>query len=128
MIAVLRQHYGEADETIPTYSPTEIVQVINCANRVYQAFGSQECYPTHIDKIVALIINLNKGHYLSNGNKRVIFGVVILFLSIEKLLDKYKEVEDKLDVISMIIMEIASGEMTTEKAKNILINLFATTP
>ncbi len=50
-------------------------------------------YPDVIDKAVYLFININKGHFFSNGNKRLSIVVLVLFLVINDLLFKSESKE-----------------------------------
>lgn len=42
-------------------------------------------YPTIIDKAAYLLIGINKGHFFSNGNKRLALVITIFFLGINDL-------------------------------------------
>lgn len=43
---------------------------------------SDNYYPTVFDKAVYLVLNINKGHFFSNGNKRLALVIMISFLAI----------------------------------------------
>ena len=115
VIENIRTIYQERSETIPSYSSHEINEVVYCCNRTYTMVGGQELYPSRADKIAALIYNLDKGHYLSNGNKRICFGMVILFLSLEQCIQEYIHNSDKLNYISLCIDRVSKNEWTKKE-------------
>lgn len=70
--------------------------------------------PQEQKKIAAIISNMDKGHYLSNGNKRISFGMVVLFLSLEQCLEDYINNSFKLQQISNCIDLVSINELTKE--------------
>lgn len=46
---------------------------------------SDTYYPTVLEKAVYLLVGINKGHFFSNGNKRLALVVTTLFLAINDL-------------------------------------------
>lgn len=46
---------------------------------------SDTYYPTVLEKAVYLLVSINKGHFFSNGNKRLALVVMTLFLAINDL-------------------------------------------
>lgn len=45
-------------------------------------------YPTLLDKAVYLLIGINKGHFFSNGNKRIALTITVTFLTLNYLILK----------------------------------------
>lgn len=114
MIENIRTFYKDRSETIPSYSFREIDEVVYCCNRTYTQVNGQELYPSRTEKIAAIIFNMDKGHYLSNGNKRISFGMVVLFLSLEQCLEDYINNSFKLQQISNCIDLVSINELTKE--------------
>jgi hypothetical protein len=58
----------------------------------------QDYYPTLIEKATYLLVGINKGHFFSNGNKRLSAVVLLLFLDANdfKFQDKTKVAYEKL--------------------------------
>ena len=103
--------YKNTPEAIPSYTDAEINNVLDCCNRVYQTFLGKELYDSFESKVIAIIENLNRGHYLSNGNKRISFVIVRFLYFIEK-----KENNLKPYLIRDIIDGFAKGNLTKQKA------------
>lgn len=78
IFTVISKFYTKAEE-IPSYNDeTEgINRLIGVLER-----AQMNLYPTFIDKVVCLFVNINKGHFFSNGNKRLSLVVTLGFVII----------------------------------------------
>lgn len=99
IFGIIAEHYTNQEE-IPNYSSEEagIEKLLGVYERV-----KMNHYTTLIDKVVYLFIQINKGHFFSNGNKRLALVSSIGFLFLNE-----KEVK----------------QLTREEFKKILISLF----
>jgi hypothetical protein len=52
---------------------------------VLKQVRSDTYYPTVLEKAVYLLVSINKGHFFSNGNKRLALVVMTLFLAVNDL-------------------------------------------
>ena len=93
------KHYSDRED-VPNYLNEQegIKNLLGVFERVHMDF-----YPSLIDKAVCLFVQINKGHFFSNGNKRLALVTAIGFLNIN----------DK---------KVAN--LSREKFKEILLSLF----
>ncbi len=82
----------------------------------YQTFDGKELYPTKIEKGARLGFGLIKNHPFIDGNKPIGFHIMHSFLEINGIKIDFSDIE-----IENIAMKIASGEISYEKLKEILI-------
>ncbi len=85
---LIAQYYSKEEE-IPNYQS----EILGCES-LYGVLERvrMEHYPTLIDKVVYYFIQINKGHFFSNGNKRL-----ALVCALGLLIFNDKEVNNKLD-------------------------------
>lgn len=69
-------------------------------------FGSQELYPTLVEKASILGFSLIKNHPFIDGNKRTGHAAMEIFL----VLNDY-EIDASVDEQEQIILQVASGEL-----------------
>lgn len=69
-------------------------------------FGSEELYPTIVEKAAALCFSLVRNHPFVDGNKRVGHAAMEVFL----VLNGY-EIDAPVDQQEAVILKLASGEM-----------------
>jgi prophage maintenance system killer protein len=76
IVDVISRYYVRQEE-VPDYmnEPMGIEQLFGVFQRVHSDY-----YQTLIDKVVYLFIQINKGHFFSNGNKRLALVVALGFL------------------------------------------------
>ena len=98
--ATRKLYQSNKKEPIPEYTSEEIQNVVDACNRIYQKIYDIDCYPSDQDKIKAIIINLNKGHYLYNGNKRISYAMVLLYGEIENLKLDFQSIRKVIDAVS----------------------------
>lgn len=105
-IEFIRNFYEDKQEKIPNYTESEITNVVACCNRIYIGY-----LDTFEKRLIHLLYNLCKGHYLSNGNgnKRITFAMSIMFLQKEN-----KKINLKL--LQNFIDGFAKGTITKEQA------------
>lgn len=67
VFSLIARHYSNKEE-IPNYQS----EIVGC-EKLYGVLERvrMEHYPTLIDKVVYFFIQINKGHFFSNGNKRL---------------------------------------------------------
>ena len=73
-------------------------------------FGSNELYPTIIDKASALGFSLIKNHPFVDGNKRIGHAAMEIFLVLNG-----HEIDAPVDEQEQIILRLASGELRREE-------------
>ena len=72
--------------------------------------GGQDCYPTVIEKAVALCFSLIQNHPFIDGNKRVGHAAMEAFL----ILNGY-EIDATVDIQEQIILGVASGDVSRDQ-------------
>lgn len=78
----IKMRFSRAEE-VPDYSLQR--SGIEKLTGVLEGVKEDTYYPTLIDKAVYLITQINKGHFFSNGNKRLALVLTTLFLNINNL-------------------------------------------
>jgi len=74
---VIKQHYAN-HETIPDYRSEK--RGLEKMDGVLQGVQMDNFYPTLEEKAAYLLIQINKGHFFSNGNKRVALVTTLTFV------------------------------------------------
>jgi len=105
-IEQLRLKYPEPAEIIPSYTEKEIDELFNCIERVYGGY-----LQTPQERIAAAIFNITKGHYLSNGNKRV----AVIVTSILYGEEIQSSVALSSELLEKLVLGIADGSIDREK-------------
>ena len=82
-------------------------------NRIYQTFDNAELYPTLIDKSSALIESIIKNHPFVDGNKRIGYTLMRLFL-----LENGHDINSSQDEKYEFVINIASGRFSILEIKN----------
>jgi death-on-curing protein len=78
-------------------------------------FGDTEFYPDFIDKAAVLIVRLAKNHPLPDGNKRVSWVSLRLFVEINGW--SWAE-RPSVDEAERVVLGIAAGELDEERVAN----------
>lgn len=65
-------------ETVPDY--TKESEGVNQWESVLNSTKARKYYPRFFDKATKLLIDVNKGHFFSNGNKRLALVTALLFV------------------------------------------------
>jgi prophage maintenance system killer protein len=91
IFALVAERYGRQEE-VPAYRDSRegIAELLGVLERAkMDAF-----YPTLLDKATHLLLGINKGHFFSNGNKRLALAVTTTFLTLNRhqLAEPRKEV------------------------------------
>ncbi len=94
IFAFVAKRYGRQEE-VPVYreNPEGIAKLLGVLERARM----DTYYPTLLDKATHLLLSINKGHFFSNGNKRLALVVTTTFLTIngsrlkENLKESYKD-------------------------------------
>jgi len=102
VIEMLRLRFSKTEEAIPIYTDKEIDELFNCIERVYAGY-----WQTTEERIASLLINITKGHYLSNGNKRVAVIVASVLYTLEVQNSKPLNFE----AIEKLVFGIAEGSI-----------------
>lgn len=71
------KHYSHIEE-VPSYRDEPGFEKLR---GIFIHVQSDTYYPSLLDKAAYLLIGINKGHFFSNGNKRLAIVVMTLFLS-----------------------------------------------
>jgi len=107
IIEGLRDEYtANSQEPIPCYTDREIDELYNCIFRVY----SNGYIQTNLERIVTIMFNITKNHYLSNGNKRIAVIITCMLFVIELGSFPY-DVEE----LKNIVLQIADGTLATKE-------------
>lgn len=72
-------------------------------------FGGAELYPSVEEKAAALGFSLISNHPFVDGNKRIGFEVMVVFLELNGLM-----LEGSVDEKERVVLAVAAGEMTRE--------------
>lgn len=75
----------------------------------FAAFGSEELYPTLVQKAARLGYGLAKNHAFIDGNKRIAAHAMLTFLAINGVEPRYTQQE-----LSDIFLKLAAGEAEYE--------------
>lgn len=76
---IIGEHYAKREE-VPNYWHEQ--DGINKLLGVFHGVQMDTFYPTLVDKATYLLTQINKGHFFSNGNKRLSLVIAIVFLAI----------------------------------------------
>src|SRR6266705_2508980 len=88
---VARSWPWHGQEPIPPFNTRYPGKLEACLAAPQQTFAGALLYPTLTDQAAILFYLLNKDHPFLNGNKRIAFTVLLLFLYFN---DKYIDVPD----------------------------------
>lgn len=92
---LVSSRYGRIEE-VPNYKNEQggMLQLLGVLERV----RNDNYYPSLLEKATYLLVAINKGHFFSNGNKRLALVVTIYFLvfNTKDLKDESKEFYSKL--------------------------------
>jgi prophage maintenance system killer protein len=102
VFAYIAKHYSRIEE-VPDYisEKTGIEKLCGVLEHAY----SDIYYPTVLDKAVHLLVQINKGHFFSNGNKRLALVVTTTFLGRNGFHIKSLEKTDFKDILSNLFPE-----------------------
>lgn len=92
-------------------------------NSPYQTFDGEDIYPSNLEKGIRMSFNLVMNHCFNDGNKRIGFMVLVLFLEDENLtlVCSHKEIIDK-------FFSLASGQLDYSDFKDwVMVNKSAKT-
>ena len=81
----------------------------SAVNQPHQSFGGVDLYVTITDKAAALGFSLIKNHAFVDGNKRIGYAAVEIFL----MRNGY-EIRGSIDEKEEIVLQLASGEISRE--------------
>ena len=81
IFAFVAERYGREEE-VPIYRDNRggVAQLLGVLERARMDLY----YPTLLDKATHLLLSINKGHFFSNGNKRLALVVTTTFLTINE--------------------------------------------
>ena len=82
-------HYARREE-VPHYQDEQ--SGIEKLKGVFQGVRMDEFYPDFFDKAAYLFIQINEGHFFSNGNKRLALVVTAVFVRINEFLFQKKNI------------------------------------
>ena len=99
VFSFVAQRYGRQEE-VPVYrdSADGIAKLLGVLERAQM----DAYYPTLLDKATHLLLSINKGHFFSNGNKRLALVVTTTFLTLN---DKHLE-ENSKDSYKALLAEL----------------------
>ena len=84
----------------------------SCVERPFQTFDGKDLYPTPTDKAAALVESFVKNHPFNDGNKRIGYVAMRLFL-MEENLDIHADEEDKYQ----FVLGIAESSLEFDEIK-----------
>lgn len=102
IFAFVAKRYGRQEE-VPEYrdNAVGIASLLGVLERArMDAF-----YPTLLDKATHLLLSINKGHFFSNGNKRLALVVTTTFLTLNEKHLKETPKESYRDLLSSLFPE-----------------------
>lgn len=118
-IEKIRKTFSESSEAIPIYTEKEIDELFNCIERVYLGYHSSV-----EERLSNIMYNITKGHYLSNGNKRVavIITLILYWTEYSEIHVIKKENTPVLNngLIESIVMKIADGSIDKDELLEII--------
>lgn len=79
------EKHKNTNDPIPEINLGKASKIKGCLKSPFQSFGGEDLYPTIYDKAAKLFYEINKGHNLSNGNKRMAYVVTEYFLFINNI-------------------------------------------
>lgn len=106
---ILSLHHMVIDEIGGSHGVRDMGSVESCVAHPQMTFGGQELYPTLADKAAALCFLLVSNHPFVDGNKRVGYVAMRIFLE----LNAY-QLTGELDEKEKILLALAAGEMERE--------------
>lgn len=80
LFSIAVEKHKNTNEPIPELNQRKIGKIQGCLKSPFQSFGGHELYPDVYDKAAKLFYEINKGHNLANGNKRMAYIVTEYFL------------------------------------------------
>lgn len=106
---VLRLHELVVDMTGGEHGMLSIPAVESAVAQPQMTFDGQDFYPTLAEKAAALGFSLVKNHGFNDGNKRIGFAAMVLFLRLNGL-DWYGEVDEA----EQMILRLADSKLSRE--------------
>lgn len=115
IIEYARELYKDSGERIPCYSPREFEELFHSIGRIYSGY-----YKSPQERICGMIFNVTKGHFLSNGNKRITAILTAYIMQSEDLFDHFL----RMNTVKMknVILKVACGELNKEKLLELIKN------
>ncbi len=80
------EKHKNTNDPIPELNLSKTGKIRGCLQSPFQSYGGVDLYPTIYDKASKLFYEINKGHNLSNGNKRMAYVVTEYFLFINNII------------------------------------------
>ena len=116
------EKHKNTNDPIPELNLSKTGKIKGSLKSPFQSFGSIDLYPTIYDKASKLFYEINKGHNLSNGNKRMAYVVTEYFLFINNIVLDISD--DKIYELSLNVAKSHSDNQseTIEYIKNTLQN------
>lgn len=116
------EKHKNTNDPIPELNLSKTGKIKGCLKSPFQSFGGIDLYPTIYDKASKLFYEINKGHNLSNGNKRMAYVVTEYFLFINNIVLDISD--DKIYELSLNVAKSHSDNQseTIEYIKNTLQN------
>ena len=82
----------------------------------FQTFGGVELFPSTVAKITRIAFGLVSNHPVVDGNKRIGTYVMLVLLEVNAIITNFTD-----DDIIRIGLELANGNMTDEKLKDLIL-------
>ncbi|MBS4913533.1 MAG: type II toxin-antitoxin system death-on-curing family toxin [Veillonella sp.] len=89
----------------------------SAVNTPFQTFGGEDLYPTIYDKAAQLCYGLAKNHAFTDGNKRIAFHSMQIYLALEEINLSYSD-----DEAEALIIGVADNSVSVSKLKEWLIS------
>jgi prophage maintenance system killer protein len=84
ILRIAQERHAKAAEPIPEATEYQIDNVASCLLNPFQTAFGQSLYRGIVEKAAVLFYQLNKGHLLSNGNKRMACLTLYCFLLVNE--------------------------------------------
>jgi death-on-curing family protein len=101
----IAERFGTIEE-VPNYNDEHLGVEKLCG--IFEQIQSDVFYPTLLDKAAYLLIGINKGHFFSNGNKRLALVATTVFLTLNDITFKKAEKEWYRETLELLFPEYAS--------------------
>lgn len=88
----------------------------SAVNTPFQTFGGEDLYPTTYDKAAQLCYGLAKNHAFTDGNKRIAFHSMQIYLALEEINLIYTD-----DEAEALIIGVADNSVSVDMLKEWLI-------
>lgn len=88
----------------------------SAVNTPFQTFGGEDLYPTTYDKAAQLCYGLAKNHAFTDGNKRIAFHSMQIYLALEEINLTYTD-----DEAEALIIGVADNSVSVDMLKEWLI-------